>query len=212
MLAGLPAEYIERQVADYRSRARRSPWTGTFVPAALMRAVADSATRDEVAAAAQYFSALRPRSKWRVVEATRIPRPEPKSGLHFPAADRSTEQLGRRLIEMPTDPVRHERRDSNVDYVAYVPRGSLARGRALATSVRVDGTAPCASCHGPQLHGLGAVPPIAGRSPSYILRQLMAFRTGARAAREAAPMREIAAKLDLDDMIAAAAYVGARRP
>ena len=90
MLAGLPAEYIERQVADYRSRARRSPWTGTFAPAALMRAVADSATRDEVAAAARYFSALRPRSKWRVVEATRIPRPEPKSGLHFPAG--KTEQ------------------------------------------------------------------------------------------------------------------------
>jgi cytochrome c553 len=56
------------------------------------------------------------------------------------------------------------------------------------------------------------VPPLAGRSPSYLLRQLIAFRTGARATPASAPMQAVAASLNLDDMIAAAAYAGSRAP
>jgi cytochrome c553 len=59
---------------------------------------------------------------------------------------------------------------------------------------------------------VGLVPPLAGRSPSYLLRQLVAFHTGARATAATAPMNEVAARLTLEDMVAAAAYAGSRKP
>jgi cytochrome c553 len=49
------------------------------------------------------------------------------------------------------------------------------------------------------------VPPIAGRSPTYLLRPLVAFRTGA-------PMKPVADQLVLKDMIAVAAYAGSVQP
>ncbi|MDB4875370.1 MAG: cytochrome c class [Gemmatimonadetes bacterium] len=211
-LAGLPAAYIVQQVADIKSRARQSAWEGPFRPMELMRAIADSSTDADIAAAARYFSRIRPHQRARVVEARDIPRPIPALGLYFPAESGSVEPLGQRLIEMPVEPERHEMRDAEVEYVAYVPPGSIARGRALAITVTRTAPKPCASCHGPQLRGVGLVPPIAGRSPSYILRQLLAFKTGRRAAPASAPMRDVAATLSLDDMIAAAAYAGSRKP
>ena len=39
----------------------------------------------------------------------------------------------------------------------------------------------CATCHGQGLKGLGNVPPLAGRSPTYTVRQLYDFQSGARA-------------------------------
>jgi cytochrome c553 len=47
-----------------------------------------------------------------------------------------------------------------------VPRGSIARGKALVTSG--EKTAPCSSCHGSDLRGSGDIPPLIGRSPSYL--------------------------------------------
>ena len=90
-------------------------------------------------------------------------------------------------------------------YTTYVPRGSIERGHALAIKL-------CASCHGEDLRGIGPTPPIAGRSPSYVLRQLFAFKTGTRSSTAGAPMRMAASTLSLDDMIAAAAYAGTLKP
>jgi cytochrome c553 len=56
------------------------------------------------------------------------------------------------------------------------------------------------------------IPPIAGRSPTYLLRQLLAFRTGARATTAGIPMQPVLTHLELSDMIAIAAYVGSREP
>jgi cytochrome c553 len=55
-------------------------------------------------------------------------------------------------------------------------------------------------------------PPLAGRSPSYLLRQLIAFSVGARADSAGALMRAVARTLSIDDMIGAAAYVGSIAP
>jgi len=211
-LAGLPAPYIVRQVAEIRARSRQSAWLGTFRPYDLMRAIADSVTDAELAEAARYFSRVKFTRRAHVVEATQIPRVVPSLGLYVPAPDSGTEPLGARLIEMVTDAERHEMRDPRARYVAYVPPGSIARGRVLATKERANGVKACTSCHGPQLRGVAEVPPLAGRSPSYILRQLLAFRTGRRAAPESAPMREVTAGLSIDDMIAAASFAGSRRP
>jgi cytochrome c553 len=210
-LAGLPAKYITQQVAAFRSGARGTPWHTPNKPADFMRSVADSATPSEVATAARYFSTLRLRRRAQVVEAERIPRVRPGVGLYFLAPGGGDEPLGQRLIEVATDAERHELRDARAEYVAYVPPGSIARGKTLATR-GVPGVQACMSCHGQRLRGVGLVPPLAGRSPSYMLRQLLGFAAGARSSPEAAPMRAIAAALRLDDMIAAAAYAGSLAP
>ena len=93
-----------------------------------------------------------------------------------------------------------------------VPRGSVAHGRTIALR-GVDGPATaCTVCHGADLHGSGPVPPLAVRSPSYLLRQLLAFRSGARAADADQPMQPIVQRLGLGEMIAVAAYVAAQPP
>lgn len=73
-------------------------------------------------------------------------------------------------------------------------------------------TVACSICHGPDLHGLGPVPGIAGRSPSYIIRQLYDFRAGVRAGAGSALMKPVVDKLTMDDMISLAAYVASLSP
>ncbi len=211
-LAGLPVDYIVQQIVDFLARTRKPAWNGPSRPSELMRIIADSVTDAEVLEAARYFSTLRPRQRARVIEATNIPAVSPALGLYVRKAGTDMEPLGARLIEMPVDAERHELRDAAAEYVAYVPMGSLARGRRLANVPRSKDIKSCAGCHGPQLRGLGLVPPIAGRSPSYLLRQLLAFRSGARSTAASTPMSQVAATLSLDDMIAAAAFAGSRRP
>ena len=101
-LAGLPEKYITRQMAAFRSGERGSPWHAPNKPADIMRGIADSATVAEVKEAARYFSRLAPRRRARVVEAERIPRIRPGTGLYFLAADGGEEPLGERLIEVAT--------------------------------------------------------------------------------------------------------------
>jgi cytochrome c553 len=212
-LAGLPAAYITQQVADIKSRARRSAWRGPYRPMDLMTAIADSLTDAEIAEAARYFSRASLKRRGQVVEATDIPRVSPALGLYVPSPEGGVEPLGQRLIEVAVNPEAHEMRDARAQYVAYVPPGSIARGRAIATRATTrDGVKACTGCHGPQLRGVALVPPIAGRSPSSILRQLIAFKTGARSAPASAPMRDVVSRLELDDMIAVAAYAGSRKP
>ncbi len=210
-LAGLPEAYILAQVADFRSGARASA-LAPYPPVANMRRVAEGATTAEVTAAARYFASLRPNQRSRVVEATRIPRAVAGSGLYFVDPRGGTEPLGERLIELGANRQAHELHDARASYVAYVPPGSIARGRALATAGR-NGTLACTTCHGPGLRGIGSiVPPLAGRAPSYLLRQLLAFRTGTRSSAAGGPMRAEAGTLGLEDMIAVAAYAGSLKP
>ena len=212
MVAGLPVEYFMQQVKDMRTRARHSASPVPFPSAAAMQAIADSATDAEVMAAARYFARVRARRASKVVETDSVPRFMPLNGLSTLLAEGGREPLGGRLVEVAVDLRRHELHDPMAEYVAYVPRGSLARGRALAAGDARANVKGCTSCHGADLRGVKLVPPIAGRSPSYLLRQLVAFRTGARDAATSAPMREVAARLTLEDMVAAAAYAGSRAP
>jgi cytochrome c553 len=70
-----------------------------------------------------------------------------------------------------------------------VPVGSVAKGEALATTggativagkIVPGKTAACGTCHGADLKGLGPVPGLAGRSPSYQVRQLYDMKAGTR--------------------------------
>jgi len=212
-LAGLPEKYIARQMAAFRSGERGSPWHAPNKPADIMRGIADSATTTEVKDAARYFSRLTPRQRARVIEAERIPRVRPGTGLYFLAAEGGEEPLGERLIEVATDAERHELHDARVEYVAYVSPGSIARGQELAKhGIPGVKSSACTSCHGSKLRGAGSAPPIAGRSPSYLLRQLLGFAAGSRSTKDAVPMRTVAGTLTVKDMIAAAAYAGSLAP
>ena len=207
-LAGLPAAYIVQQVADIKSHARSTAWTGAaWVPFVNMLRVAENATDAEVRDAAEYFARLKPRQRTRVVETRSIPRVDPVTGIYALVRGGGTEALGKRLVEVPLDIERHDHRDPYLGYVAYVPVGSIARGRALTMKPMNELKQVCGSCHGPALRGAGAIPPLAGLSPGYVVRQLLAFKTGARATPAGAPMRIVANALSLDDMIAVSSYV-----
>ena len=82
----------------------------------------------------------------------------------------------------------------------------MKRGEALAKS------ASCGTCHGADLKGLGPVPPLAGRSPSYTVRQLFDMQQGVRKGPWSALMKAAVEKLTIDDMIAIAAYTSSREP
>lgn len=211
-LAGLPAGYIIQQVADMKSHARTTAWKGgAWAPYDNMRKVAEAVSDSEVAVAAQYFSHLTPRQRTRIVEASLIPHVKPATGIYSLSTGAGTEALANRLLEAPMDVERHEQRDPYVGYVAYVPVGSIARGRRITTTPINDAKQVCGSCHGPALRGLGVIPPLAGSSPGYIVRQLLAFKSGARSTTASAPMQVVAKNLSLDDMIAVAAYAATLR-
>jgi len=211
-LAGLPAPYIVQQLADFKSGARRSAWSGAYGPSDLMIHVASYATAEDVASAAAYFSQQRPKARVQVVERARIPHPQVVGWVYTAVPGSGDEALGERLLEFAPDITRHEHRDDGMRYIAYVPPGSISRGRSIANTGAGGLTVPCISCHGDKLQGVGLVPGIGGRSPSYLLRQLLAFRTGTRAGATGLPMLPVVAKLQINNMIDVAAYAASLQP
>lgn len=209
-LAGLPAEYIVRQVADFRSGARRSSEPRSLPTNFMIK----SAVHADVAAvreAADYFAALPPQKWIRVVESATVPVTEAAGWMLVAASADATEPIGQRIIEMPEDLERTELRDARSGFVAHVPPGSIERGRALALRGGRNDVA-CGVCHGSDLRGLGPVPGIAGRSPSYLVRQLYDFRAGARNGAWAGLMRPVVAGLTDEDIVALAAYAASLDP
>ena len=208
-LAGLPAAYIAQQMADYRSGARKTAVPGRNID--LMISLARAAADAEVQAAAAYFSALKTRAVVRVVEADSVPRTY-VTGWHFAAMDKGEQEaLGQRIVEMPEIFEQFENRDTHARFIAYVPKGSIQKGQELAATGGGK-TVQCASCHGQDLKGVAAVPGIAGRSPTYLFRQLYDFKHGARAGAAGAQMKPTVENLAVEDMLALAAYAASLAP
>ena len=210
-LAGLSTGYIVRQIADFKSGVRKSS-EPLHKPVAAMIAFETKATDQEIHAAAQYFSELHPKPWIRVVETAKVPTTHVAGWMLVPSTPAATEPIGQRIIETPENVERTELRDDTSGFVAYVPEGSIAKGKLLATTGGHGKTVACAKCHGPGLRGSGNVPGIAGRSPSYIVRQMYDIRSGARGGVASRQMRPQVAKLTLDDMIAIAAFVSSLKP
>ncbi len=209
-LAGLPASYIIQQVADLKAGTRRSSEPKSL-PANLMTAVANAATEAEVREAAVYFAGLRPRSWIRVVETPTVPQTKVAGWMLVAVEPAATEAIGMRIIEMPENLERTELRDSTSGFIAYVPPGSLHRGKELVTS-GAGKTNACGVCHGQDLRGLGPIPALAGRSPSYIVRQLVDLQRGARAGAWSPLMKGVVAGLKDEDIVAIAAYTASLAP
>jgi cytochrome c553 len=209
-LAGLPAAYIIQQMADFKNGDRKSAEPRMGPPNAMIQD-AKAATDEDVRTAAAYFSSF-PFKRWiRVVESMEVPKTRIAGSMHVPTND-GAEPMGRRIIEIPEDLQRTELRDGTSGFVAYVPIGSIARGEALVKTGGSGKTVACGTCHGATLKGLGPVPPLAGRSPSYTVRQLFDMQQGVRKGPWSALMKAAVEKLTIDDMIAIAAYTASREP
>jgi cytochrome c553 len=198
-------------MADYKSGARGTAVPGR-VPPKLMITLSKPITDAEVEAAAAYFSALKPRQRIKVVESDTAPKSYIAAFLWAAVEGSEREPLGQRIVEIPDDLHRFESRDPRSTFTAYVPIGSLAKGEALVMKSGPGKTLACAPCHGPDLRGLGPLPSIAGRSPSYMFRQLYDFAHGHRAGEWSPLMVQVVSNLDQDDMLAIVAYLASLDP
>ena len=198
-------------MTDFKSGARTTS-VPERLPSKLMIALSKGATDAEVDAAAGYFSALKQRANIRVLETDSVPKTYVTGWFLAAMPTAEKEPLGLRIIEVPEDLDRFVSRDSRARFSAYVPIGSVKKGAALASTGSTGKTVPCAGCHGLDLKGVGAVPGIAGRSPSYMIRQLYDFKSGARAGKESASMKPSVEKLTVEDMVTLAAYAASLAP
>jgi cytochrome c553 len=118
-VAGLPAAYIAQQMADFKSGARKTSIPGRN-PERMVE-IANAITTEEIKAAADYFSALKPRSAIRVAEAVNAPKTRVVDWHLAEASTPGKELLGQRIIEIPENLEQFERRDGRSRWVAYVP-------------------------------------------------------------------------------------------
>jgi cytochrome c553 len=195
-----------QQVADFKSGARRAA-VPTRIPPKLMTELAAAATDKEVQAAAEYFSKLQSQYRIRVIETDSVPRTHVAGWILAVDETGPSQPIGQRIIEVPEDVERFEHRDSHTSFVAYVPVGAIKAGKELVSSVGMDKTIACSGCHGADLKGAGTVPGIAGRSPSYIMRQLFDIQSGLRAGAAVAPMVPVVARLNIPEMIQISAFL-----
>ena len=210
--AGQPAGYTIQQLRDMRDGKRytadpRKPNTPTMI------ALAKAMTEDEMRQSAEYFAAM-PWTPWmRVVEADLIPEMHLEPGnMYITVGKQPTEPLAGRIVETPEDAFQANGvRNTRSGWVVYAPVGSLARGKNLVTTGGGK-TIGCATCHGPDLMGLADIPGIAGRSPSYMMRQLWDIKQSTRNGLWAEMMKPVVANLSVDDMTAVVAYLASIKP
>jgi cytochrome c553 len=219
--AGLPVAYFMRQLQDFKNGLRRSadprkPNTNTMIE--LAKVMSD----EEMRLSAEYFAAIKWTPWIRVIESDLVPKTRIVGNLFLAATHDRTEPIAGRIIEVPEDLEQAETlRSPRSGFIAYVPPGSVEKGRDLVTTggMRIVGneiiqgkTTPCVTCHGLDLMGVADVPPIAGRSPSYIVRQVWDIQQGARNGAAVQLMKQAIANLNGEDLVSIAAYVSSRVP
>src|SRR5437899_10387444 len=124
-----------------------------------------------------------------------VPKTRIAGGMFLVEEGAGKEPIGQRIIETPEKTEDTELlRNSHSGFIAYVPPGSIKKGEALVTN-GAGKTTQCAVCHGANLQGLGPVPGIAGRSPSYLVRQLYDMQAGSRKSQRTDQMKPVLARL-----------------
>jgi len=195
--------YFLQQMQDFRDGLRKSADprkanTNTMI------GFAKATTREEDLAAAQYFASQPYPRRIKVVESKTAPKVRLQGGMHMGVpVNEGGGQVpipAGEIVEIPDDNLRAEARDTRMPWTAYVPPGTLNRGKQLATKYQ------CATCHGGSLEGIGPVPALAGRSPSYIMRQLFDMKTGARHGPWSELMKSIVTSMSVPDMAAVSAF------
>jgi cytochrome c553 len=211
-VAGLPVSYFIQQMNDFRSDVRKSG-EPRKANTNIMIQIAKGMTPDEIKASADYFGSMK-WSPWiKVMETKTVPKTRIQGGMYLRLEGSETEPIGMRIIETPEN-VEHTEtlRDPRSGFIAYVPMGSIKKGESLVTTGGNGKTVQCGVCHGADLKGLGPVPGLAGRSPSYMVRQMYDMQVGARHGVWSDLMKPVVAKLTDEDFVAIAAYVSSRTP
>jgi cytochrome c553 len=197
---------------DFKNGARKSSderKPNTYFMIAFAKAMSD----EEIAAAAQYFSSMKWTPWIKVIETNTVPKTHIGGGMFLRLEGNDTEPIGQRIIETPVNTEATEMlRDSRSGFIAYVPTGSLKKGEDLVEKGGAGKTTRCGVCHGEALKGLGPVPGIAGRSPSYLMRQLVDIQQGSRNGEWTSLMKPVTSKLTSDELLAVAAYLASREP
>lgn len=205
---GLPVSYFIQQMYDFRVGLRKSSDPRKANTNNMIN-FAKALTDEELRAAAEYFATVTPRVWVKVVESATAPKTRTCCGGMFmplEGAEAGKEPTGSRIVEVPDHPEETEMRDSHAGFTAYVPVGAIKKGEDLAAK------AQCAVCHGEKLEGIGPVPPIAGRSPSYLARQLFDMKTGARRGLWSPLMKPVVANMTADDLVNLSAYAASLQP
>jgi len=201
-LAGLPAGYLNRQISEFKSGARKGTW---------MVEISKAISEEDARQATEWFASLTPSVFVRVLESETVPK-HTAGRMHMPLVEGGSEPLGMRIVEMPEDVRRALSRDPHSGFVAYVPVGSIAQGEKLVKTGGAGKTIPCSICHGDALTGLGEVPRIAGLHPEYLVRQLSSYQTGATSGDWSPLMKKVVSNLDESELIAISAYLGSIKP
>ena len=200
-IAGLNADYLVRQLREMKNGTRKSAEPRKH-NAQQMVDFSKAMTEAEMTEVAAYYAALPHTVPIRVVETDSVPKTRSQEGMWLPHESGKREPIGSRVIETPVDIDREQLRDPHAGFIAYVPKGAVAKGRRLAAKLE------CTSCHGAGLRGTdNTAPALAGRSPSYLARQLYDFQQGARHGEMAAQMQPVAARLTAADIVNLTAYV-----
>jgi cytochrome c553 len=205
-VSGLPKAYFIQQLMDFKNGDRKSaePRKGNTE---VMAKIAKGMTPEEMNAAADYFGAIKWTPWIKVVESKTAPKTRVQNGLFLKLEGEETEPLGQRIIEVPLNAEATEiLRDPHSGFIAYAPMGSLKKGEALAKAKQ------CGMCHGADLKGVGPIPGIAGRSPSYLMRQMFDMQQGARKGAWTGLMKPVVANLSEEDLMVLAAYAAAQTP
>lgn len=211
-VAGLPYSYIVQQLVDFKMGARRSADPGK-VNTARMAGFAKGMTDEEMSTVAQYFSSMKATPWIKVVEADTVPKTKNDGGYFVKVEGEETEPIANRLLEVPVDGEKTALlRDPRSPFIAYAPTGSVKKGEMLATLGGAGKTVACAACHGEGLKGNGYFPPLAGRSPSYLARQLYDFQHFTRNGPGAQLMQPIVEKLTQEDILDITAYLASLPP
>jgi cytochrome c553 len=182
--------------------------------------LAKAMTDEEMRTAAEYFAAVKWRPYVEVVETDLVPKTRIQGELFIPQAKELTEPIGNRIVEVPADIEGNQTlRNSRGTWIAYVPRGAVQKGKDLVTlggMTIVNGqivqgkTTACSTCHGIDLNGVPPdVPPLVGRSPSYMAREIFDIQQGARNGSNSNVqlMRMVVEKLQPEDIINITAYL-----
>ena len=215
--AGLPANYILQQLADFRDGARTS-WDKRKRNTTQMINIAKGLTDEEARAAAGYFASMKWTPWIKVVETDTVPKTHYVGGggglcLPLEGAEAGMEPLGMRIVETPQDVEQTEPlRNPRSGFIAYVPPGSLKKGEDLVVRGGAGKTVACAACHGEGLKGYETFPSLAGRSPSYLARQLYDFQHFTRVGPGAQLMQPVVQKLSEEDILDITAYIASLQP
>jgi len=217
-VTGLPYDYFVQQLRDFKNGARktsdiRKGNTG------VMAGFAQKMTDAEIEAAAKYFTSIKYTPNYiKVVESDTAPKVRTQAGMWLVEEGEKAgqEPIGNRIIETPINSHETEyNRNSRSGFTAYVPKGSVKKGENLVTKGDTDSggkVTACVACHGMDLRGIGPVPPLAGRSPSYIARQLYDMKKGNRNGAWTAMMAPVVAGMSQDDILTASAYAASLTP